>query len=385
MDPCAAIRFLMGSPVRPKVLRSTSEPATVTDLATALPHSKRAISDAIEWFEHQGWLKEVEDGHVQTLIGAAVLHQIDEQRTRGESVTHGVASAEKTNGESICKEETKRADLQFIVGSRLRERMLRSDSLPMGSSKLAARYETTASTAYRTITSLEEKGWFEKGDGAYHRTSSGQLAFQEFETLRRVIEQAFDKKECLRWLNRDLADLPVENLASAQTAVNTRDHTDTTEELFGEVVQTEFDRYRGMITYVNNSAARKFSPQIQDTAHSELLVTPSVMKNLPTAGKPAEMVRNGLEATNFETLIAPQLPASLSIFDDDIIFICPRPEDIQGDEFGAIVSANEQVVEWAIDLYETYHDQSRRPPEHLIHALLERLDPSRRLDDLLND
>jgi predicted transcriptional regulator len=263
--------------------------------------------------------------------------------------------------------------------------MLRSSFLPASSSILSDEYKTRPPTAYRMLDSLESEGWFEKRGECYYRTDSGDSVLYEFEALLTVIKQALDNSECLRWLDRGLANLPVDHLTDAQKTVNSPEYPDAAEELFGELVNSEFDRYRGTTTYVSNSAARRFSPQIQDGVRSELLVTSSVLKNLPTAGNPAEMVKEGLRATNFDMLIASRLPVSLSIFDDEVVFICPRPQDVQGNEFGVLVSADDAVVEWAIDLYETYREQSRRPPHHIIHALLDRLDPSPHLAGLLSE
>jgi predicted transcriptional regulator len=385
MDSREAIEFVTGSQVRPEVLRSTSTPATLDDLTTTLPHTEEAICDAIDWYEDQGWVKRNENQYVQTAIGAVVLRRLDEQRTQAYGTTPDTLLSDKSSEDGNGKGGARRGDLKFIIDSRLREQMLRSAPLPANSGVLSEEYETTLPTASRTTESLESAGWFKKRGRSYYRTDSGELALNQFDGLRRVIEQAASKNECLRWLDRELADLPIENLASASQAVNSPEHTDATEELFGELVNSEFDRYRGMITYVSTSAARQFSPQIQDGVQSELLVTSNVLKHLPMTGNPAEMVRDGLKATNFDLLIAPQLPASLSIFDDEAVFICPRPEDVQGDTFGALVSVDEKVVERAIDLYETYYERSRRPPDHLVHALLDKLDPSPRLAGLLSD
>ena len=385
MDQREAIRFVTSSSVRPAVLRSVSQPTTLNDLTATLPHSRRAISDALDWYESEGWVRNEGNRYVRTAIGSAVSRQLNVQNSRESEILPTASSTKPDSEGGYESREAKREDLKSIIDSEMREQMLRSSSLSTSPSPLSDTYETSAPTAYRIPDSLKSKGWFEKRGSVYHRTTAGDRALSEFEDLRAVIEQLLAHKKCLRWLGPELGSIPIAHLNGARKAVNRPEYTDAAETLFGELVESDFDRYRGMITHVSNSAARKFSPQIQDTVHSELLVTSSVLKNLPTVGTPAKIVRNGLEATNFQTLVAPRLPVSLSIFDDEIVFLCPRPEDVQGDKFGVIVSADEEVVEWAIDLYETYRDQSRRPPEHLIHTLLERLDPSPQLAGLLSD
>lgn len=385
MESREAIRFATGSSVRPDVLRATSQPTTLADLATNLPYSKETIADATEWYKREGWIKKQADRYIQTVIGAAILPPLDDEDYRGERTVPGTSSDEKTRQNGEDERETNREDLKFIVKSRLRERMLRSESLPVGSSVLATRYGTTPSTAYRTTQLLESKGWFEKSGETYNRTASGDQALDEFKGLLTVTEQALDKRECLRWLGPELADLPVRRLAGAETAVNDAKHVDEDEELFEELTKSGFDRYRGMTTHVSNSAAKNFSPHIEDGAQAELLVTLRVMRNLPLTGITSNMVENGLNAPNFNTLLASQLPISMSIFDDEIVLFGPCPEHVEGEVSGVIVSADERVVGWALDLYSSYRKQSRPPPDHLIQALLERLDPTPRLAGLLSD
>jgi predicted transcriptional regulator len=385
MDSREAIQFVTRSSARLAVLRATCEPTTLADLTTTLSYSRETLTDAVEWYEEQGWIKEQAGQYVQTVIGAAIFPPLADEEYRGEGTAPSTSPDERADQRDEDKRETDQDDLKFIVNSRLRERMLRAESLPTGSTPLATRYKTSPATALRTISSLTSKGWFEKRGTTHDRTFSGSQALDEFEGLLTVTEQALDKKECLHWLDPELADLPVRRLANAQTAVNDAEHIDAAEELFEELTSSEFDRYRGITTHVNNSAAKDFSPHIQNGVQAELLVTPDVVKNLPVLGSTADMVKNGINATNFDMLIAPRLPVSMSIFDDEVVFFGPRPEDIQNDVSGVIVSADEKVVEWALDLYWSYREQSRQPPDYLIRALLDKIDSSPRLDNLLND
>ena len=385
MDPREAIGFVTSSSVRPAVLRSVSQPATLDDLTATLSHSRRAISDALEWYESEGWVRNEGNRYVQTAIGGAVLRHLDTQTSRAGETVSGASSTKTASEDGYKKREAKREDLKFIIDSELRERMLRSSSLPSNSSPLSDEYETSAPTAYRTRHSLELEGWFKKRGNTYHRTTAGDRALSEFEDLRAVIEQSLVHEECLGWLGPEFSAMPIAHLDGARKAVNRPEHTDAVEELFGEVVEADFTRYRGMITHVNNTFARKFSPQLQSKIQSELLVTSAVLSNLPKAGSPATMVKNGFNATNFDLLIAPQLPVSLSIFDDEAVFISPRPEDVSGDRLGAFVSTDDTVVEWTIAFYEAHREQSRRPPDHLINALVDKLDPSPRFTGLLSD
>jgi len=219
MDPRAAIRFLTGSPVRPKVLRSMSEPATLDDLTATLSHSRRAISDAVDWYESKGWVRNEGNRYVQTAIGVAVLRVLDIQNSREREIEPNASYTNVSREGEYEKREAKREDLKFIIDSELRERMLHSSSLPASSSPLSHKYETSAPTAYRIRQSLVDRGWYERQGQTYQRTAAGDAAHAEFRHLLAVFEQLAEKKPLFDRLPNDHADLPVLALADADLFV----------------------------------------------------------------------------------------------------------------------------------------------------------------------
>ena len=202
MDPREAIGFVTSSSVRPAVLRSVSQPATLDDLTATLSHSRKAISDALEWYESEGWVRNEGNRYVRTAIGDAVLRRLDAQKSREDEIAPDVSSSKADSEGGYESREAKREDLKFIIDSELRERMLRSSSLSSNSSPLSDEYETSAPTAYRIRHSLELEGWFKRRGNAYHRTTAGDRALSEFEDLRAVIEQSLVHEECLGWLGQ---------------------------------------------------------------------------------------------------------------------------------------------------------------------------------------
>ena len=87
MDLREAIRFVTSSSVRPAVLHSVSQPATLDDLTATLSHSRRAISDALDWYESEGWVRKEGNRYVRTAIGSAVSRQLNVQNSRESEIS----------------------------------------------------------------------------------------------------------------------------------------------------------------------------------------------------------------------------------------------------------------------------------------------------------
>ena len=84
MDSREVIQFVTRSSARLAVLRATCEPTTLADLTTTLSYSRETLTDAVEWYEEQGWIKEQAGQYVQTVIGAAIFPPLADEEYRGE-------------------------------------------------------------------------------------------------------------------------------------------------------------------------------------------------------------------------------------------------------------------------------------------------------------
>jgi hypothetical protein len=167
MAPRESIRFVTSSSVWPAVLRSISQPITLDDLPRLYyTREGRFRTHSTGMSPRVGYETRGIDTSGRRSVApsrANSTHRIVE-RVKPYPVSPLLKTA---SGGGYESREAKREDLKFIVDSELRERMLRSSSLPASSSPLSDQYETSAPTAYRIRRSVELEGWFEKRRNAY--------------------------------------------------------------------------------------------------------------------------------------------------------------------------------------------------------------------------
>jgi len=196
MDALESLCFMVNSPVRLRVLRFVSEPATLNELVEGLPHSRPAIRKAAEWYVDHGWFSKQAGHYHRTAIGASVLQHFDG--------TH------KADAGSISRE-----DMQFICDSDTRLALLCYSSLPVTASGLTDYWDGDSTAAKRMMETLAARGWYKRQGQTYQRTRTGDAAHAEFERLLAVLEQIADKKPLFNRLPNHLADLPISGLENA--------------------------------------------------------------------------------------------------------------------------------------------------------------------------
>jgi hypothetical protein len=76
-------------------------------------------------------------------------------------------------------------------------------------------------------------------------------------------------------------------------------------------------------------------------------------------------VVDGLRADNYQWLMhTGDLPCSLLILDRDQMMVGPRDPGTANDtRTGGIFSQNDDLIQWAIDMYESHRQQSKDPFE----------------------
>lgn len=94
------------------------------------------------------------------------------------------------------------------------------------------------------------------------------------------------------------------------------------------------------------------------------MVSPPLgLDEFPTSPDEVECVVEGLKAENYRWLMhTDELPCSLVILDREQVVIGPRDPSTTNDvRTGAIISHNDELVSWAMDMYETHRKQAKEP------------------------
>ena len=346
MDPREAIGFVTSSSVRPAVLRSVSQPATLDDLTATLSHSRKAISDALEWYESEGWVRNEGNRYVRTAIGDAVLRHLDAQKSREDEIASDASSTKPDSKEGYESREAKREDLKVIVDSELRERMLRSSSLPASSSPLSDKYETSALTAYRIRHSLANRGWYGRQGQTYHRTTAGDAAHADFERLLAVLEQIADKKPLFSRLPDDVIDFPISSLVDARlfTPADGPDAALTALKRVGNAASDgSLDRIRTICPVYRPTSISTMREFISFDTRTEIVFDQPTFRQL--CAPEQWPVLGGLVAHPYTEVRVYPDDLSFGIGTYDECGIISAYNDHPGDVAG-VASADEQVLKW---------------------------------------
>nr|WP_254538687.1 hypothetical protein [Halomarina sp. BCD28] len=232
------------------------------------------------------------------------------------------------------------------------------------------------STISRARAKFESHGWLTREGTSYQLTTQGERVVESYETLLTACEQIIDKTPTLRDLDPAVAELPVHTLQDATQVVSTPDSPFDAVNAFFKLPEVEhlaFERLRGFNSFFDMRYARAFEPAIDAGKQMELIMPASMMSEIPTSGAEAQFAQKCMGAEHIQSQMYPgELPAGLTVFDRDRVAIGARgPARANKERAGSIYSANEELIEWALDLYDTYRVDSEPPLRHLFTRIRE--------------
>lgn len=178
-----------------------------------------------------------------------------------------------------------------------------------------------------------------------------------------------------------IADIPLLGLRDAEQIIDTETAPDRTMAALESLVSDGIVEFRGIQSHVSTRLADIFDPVIRSDAPVELLLTPRVFSEFPTAGRYRENVRRGLQARNVTVRVVPEIesfPFGLAIINGDTVTLGPAHVGMafdtpEGRRSEFLICRNPVVVDWAEGVYQRYRTESRAPLEQIIQALFDRI------------
>ena len=222
--------------------------------------------------------------------------------------------------------------------------------------ELTDQVDASRVTIARILRELEAREWITRSGHEYTVTPLGEWVYAEFTRLVDEIEAAQRLRDPYQWIPDDLMPFDIRRLQDAELIL--LDGTDPTA-LVRRIV--EFHRSGERVRGLARGAAPTFiENQWELTVHGdtrvELVVTPEavdvVRNHQPTAQKFREM----LNTTNARYSVYDEIPISVGIVNGTVGI---NLTDEQGVLKGGMVTDDEAVHAWAVDLFETCQEQSR--------------------------
>ncbi len=211
-------------------------------------------------------------------------------------------------------------------------------------------------TIARILEELEARDWITRSGREYTVTPLGEWVYEEFTRLVDEMEAERRLRTPVQWLPADVVSFDPRRLRDAEIILP--DESDATV-LIRRIV--EFHRSGEHLRGVARAAAPVFVENqweltVDGDTRVELVVTPGALDVIrdhpPTARKFCEM----LEGENAHYSVYEDIPISVGIVDGAVGI---NLTDEHGVLKGGLVTDDETVHAWAVDLFETCRDAAR--------------------------
>lgn len=351
-----------------RVLRERDGPATPSYLNDRTSLSPPSIHRYLDDFTNLGWVKSDDAEYRLTGAGAIALKHTQE-----------------------CLEYVNRDDLAWLSRTKVNYPILQSfGEGPVRPDDLGSDPESPSRNRIRQIRrEFESKGWVARTSqpvsearnrassrGPYQLTPIGHEVCGAFDNLEDEFFQIIDKCPCLRDIGPECGDLPAHALEGARLEVATRSDQYRLHHANLEAADREFDRCRSFSSFYKRDHIENHRPALKAGKQFEVISPKRSLDSQPEIPlKPLDIkyIVEWLMADNTSWYLYPEeLPLGLAVFDEEFILISVKSLHAAGpDMSGAVYSTNDELIEWGLNLFERYRDQSTAPPPERLKTRFE--------------
>ncbi|WP_277525206.1 MULTISPECIES: ArsR family transcriptional regulator [Natrinema] len=331
---------------RLEVLRAMgdfSSPVAQTDIAQQADISRQAASNHLAVLRDRGFIKNQNTGIELTAGGLLLLDVIEN-----------------------CLQTVSVEGLSFLTRSVHPIGVLRAlEGQSYRPSKLESAVSSSPSrpTIGRILKVFEEYGWSQDGGGQQQITSAGTRALNAYVDLATAVKQLIEKAPWLQRLPREDATFPISELADAELIISDPTHPSSVLWAALKLYDRRTSRFRGFCSIFNPVLFHAYRGLL------ELGIECEAILDLPTYVEAAEnpqtqYVVHSSTYNNYQPLVLDRAHTlGIGIYDTRKVAIGAYNESGSGKHIAMIVSSNKRLVEWGINLYESYRAQARPASE----------------------
>ena len=211
-------------------------------------------------------------------------------------------------------------------------------------------------TTARILRELEERDWVARSGQECTITPTGEWVCEAFARLVDEVEAERRLREPLQWLPRDLLTFDVKRLRDAELVV--LEESDATAIIRRILeIRRASDRIRGLTrTVAPVFIENDWESTVHGDTQLDMVVTPDVLDTVRSHPTAAEQLHEMLEEPDVHVSVYEDVPISVGIYDDEVGVDLT---DEGGVVKAGIVTEDETVREWAVDLFETCRDEAR--------------------------
>ncbi|WP_266082726.1 transcriptional regulator FilR1 domain-containing protein [Haladaptatus caseinilyticus] len=314
-----------------KQLPSTT---TSTNLATHADVSRQAVSQHLGTLHDRGFVNRDNKGAELTAGGLLFVEAINDclQNASVEGLSYLTRSVHPL---VLLEELSKQA-------YRLSELQTAASNLP------------SQSTIRRILSGFVDHGWITDDSGTYRITPTGNNALSAYRELVAVVEQLIKKAPWLQRLPIEAATFPLSTLTSAELVVSNPRSPASVLSTCLKLYDRNISQFRCLCSVYNPVLFQAYRGLFELGVDSEAIL------DWPTAMKAADnsatrySVQNE-RYSNYQSFVLEESHTlGIGIYDDRRVAIGAYNESGTGNHIAMIVSSNDRLVEWGIDLYESY-------------------------------
>jgi predicted transcriptional regulator len=214
-------------------------------------------------------------------------------------------------------------------------------------------------TIRRTLTEFAQYEWIEDDAGQYRITAVGSDVLQEYSKLATVVEQLIEKIPWLQRLPLDAATVPVEALAEADLSVSNPRSPASALSTCLDLYDPHVSRFRCLCSVYNPVLFHAYHGLLKLGIESEAIL------DWPTYEKAANNSRThyAVESDRYDNyhplVLEESQTVGIGIYDDRKVAIAAYNEAGDGNHIAMIQSSDDRLVDWGIELYESFRAKAR--------------------------
>ena len=249
-----------------------------------------------------------------------------------------------------------RSDYLLTILQTLNERSCRLSELHS-----RVTHTPSKSTIRRIIGDLQEFGWVQEVGYNQQITTTGQEVLNIYEELSLAVQQLIGKASWLQRLPPEDATFPIRELADAKLIVSNPSSPRSVLSTVFNLYDPDISRFRAFCSIYDSVLFKMYRGAYElfdfDVKTEVIFDWPTFVKITTTSE--SRFILDFLEIDDYD-IYALKRPHTLGIgiYDERRVAIGAYNRTGDGNHIAMIISSNERLVEWGIDLYESYREQA---------------------------
>lgn len=328
-------------------------PLSAANLTIECSVARSTVYDTLNPFVDTGLVERTEDGFQLTGAGAMFLRVYTD----------------------LSVEERRLLERLPMLKSR-RELLDGLAERPATKAELNERYDTMSySSIQRAVDQFEKRELVEPNRRRrYELSEDGYRAVNCETKLLAAMETILEYELSFQYFAPECDDFPIGAMDEAKLVRGCKDLPRAERNAYVEFIEsldpTTCNQLRLFSAYYDEEMGQLFLEHFLRTGTQIDIVSPRrALNNIPTTARGAKQVQAALEAENFSwKLCSGDVPIGLTLVDREYAIFYPRRPVGGVSDSGMLYAENEEIIEWAHELFETYDATSKPPLESILEV-----------------